>query len=243
MTQIIENNVQFGKHLALWIGRMQRLGDSFQMLIVPVNHTANFQSIAPVLEALPSYLPPAQKGSVEYNAGFFALNRRYNVADAIAEIHAGNITFEARSAALNNIAELDETDTFEMNTSDCPFPIDRKAFARALGLPLECGPYRTYQLHFITDTIRGQQFLIITRIDQSLERVGLTAPLLSESERELFISNAEGQERQSYNIKIKGVENGRELLSHTDFQSILSYVSTDYPHIAEVWHGALRLQL
>lgn len=246
MTTRIYDNEQFAKYLSARLGEMQRMGDSFEMLILPVSHVTRYPALEPVIQALPGFTPPLRYGGLDKHLGTISLNLQYTVEDAIAEINIGNVSFDARCAALNNIAELDESDVFEMFLDVGKLPIARKGFAAALKLPLESAGKRTYRLSFCMDQTRDQFFLVVTRGDQEEPNVfypeDLPVPFLSDLDKCLLSDRLENTTITQCGMHIN-IGNGRELLRHAEFPLILAHLRPGYSYFVQHWHGAFRLFL
>lgn len=247
MSIIIKNNNDFARYLNLWTGEMQRMGDSFEMLIIPVSHATSIDVVEMALKTLPGYSRPLVYGGVEHHVGTITLNREHTVADAIAEINCGNVSPDARAAAINNLADREETDTFDFDTNCGVYPVHRKAFAARLRLPLQCEAKRSYRLSFCSDAKRGQRFLVITRGDQpeptANENSADKGALLSELNTALLLDRAKNPEGSQYSLRLDTSPSGRSMLRHADFQIILSNLRPDHVYFARIWHRDLRLEI
>lgn len=68
-------------------------------------------------------------------------------------------------------------------------------------------------------------------------------PLLDGLNKELLLDRASCTDDTQFGLRLYTPLNGRDVLRHPDFQTILENLRPGYSYFAQTWHGALSLEI
>lgn len=249
MSIIIENNRDLTNYLLSTLGKIQKLGEDFQLFILPVNHAKTLTEIEPALKALPGYREPIIYGGADSHAGSFSLSSQRTIDDVIAEIKSGSVSATILLALADSLAkDVDDETTVSVQ---CPFGavnVCRKTFAQKLGLSDNEEANRSQKLYYISLLARqrGRYYVVFSRRDQlddKKEKSQVHKPQALSRHFPALIERGLNNFETTASINIDGVENGRALLLHPEFQDLIDHLRPGHGYFAETRDGILELQI
>lgn len=158
MTYCVSSIADFTEMLEGEIGRMQYLGDSVAMLIIPVPHAVNshFQ-VGSALLSVSSFLPWRDEDSRDV-IGYLEYPAQRTVDDAFAQLRSSSVSVAELLALQQCLAGAHvEGKTERLNTMFGEMIVDRAKFAEATGLPFTAPMTRfTLFAHEVEERVAGE---------------------------------------------------------------------------------------